>query len=507
MAVPAPNQSQDQDQDFSQHNDVMKKSTNQQPSISQTSLFRVLPSELILHIFSQLDIVTIFRFLDTCRYHRYLLLNMPDVWRKVLFLPLSEYANLSSSAASFTPLSVAAAATATPLETTSQNKASNGSATISSPNSQFTGVYHKRAQRSLRSKDSSSGSGSDTDDSNESASKGANGTTNRLKHSENERDRERGGSTSLISEIYAVLRRFRKENRLVHYVREIYMDSTDSPQFPSPLVMLIKFPHLQVLSSRYRRKQTSLTTDAHTLKDMLRNGDILPHSLELRRWDIFNPYMTKEDVTGFKQILDAISIVGGEMSSDQENNKDRDGETRQQKASNLESNLSKLSSRESSGVLLDIRMCPGPLPVSSDIDGTGETVAQSTPLSAGGMHWATNSSVHTPPTPAVPATVLPGPSLPCGNIVWVLEKCRTALERQRTRQTSGGVGSSATATSTSSQTIPRRPLTPPGSISLSQMRDLSRGVNSAYITPQSATQAAVSSQPVLTRPPEFSLFD
>ncbi|OAQ27904.1 hypothetical protein K457DRAFT_50726, partial [Linnemannia elongata AG-77] len=241
--------------------------------INQLSVFTKLPSELILDIFSYLDIVTIFRFLDTCRYHRYLLLNLPEIWQRVRFIPFR----------------------------------------------------------------------------------------------------------TLISEIYAVLRRFRKENRLVDFVREIYMDSTDSQHFPSPLVMLIKFPNLHTLSSRYRRNQTSLTTDTHTLKDLLRNGDILPHSLKLRKWDIFHPYMTKEDVVGFKSILDAISTVGG--------------------------------------VVLDIKMCPGPIiyePTSTPPPPPTTTTT------------TTTTTITTPPPqdpPTSPQTTQPTQPA-CTNIVWTLEKCR-----------------------------------------------------------------------------------
>ncbi|KAF9116663.1 hypothetical protein BGX27_000582 [Mortierella sp. AM989] len=396
--------------------------------ILQTSTFRVLPSELVLEIFSHLDIITVFRFLDTCRYHRYLLINMPDIWRKVRFVPLSEYSAMSSSTSS-TPLSIAAAA---PIANSNELVAHSASASSSNPPVR---LYQKRAQRTLQPRDSSSRSGSDSEGSNESTSKVAESAANRIKHGENERDRDRGGSQSLISEIYAVLRRFRKENQLVNYVREIYMDSTDSPHFPSPLVMLIKFPHLQVLSSRYRRKQTSLTTDAHILKDMLRNGDIMPHSLELRRWDIFHPFMTKEDVTGFKQVLDAIAAIGEGMPG-QEKFKNQDGETTLTTAHRVEDSPGRSSPVAPTGVLLDIRLCPGPLSVSSDDispvaagDGGAEPQAPSTTGFGGAFHWAVPSSAPTIPSTSSQSTaVLPGPPQPCGNIVWVLEKCRSARD-------------------------------------------------------------------------------
>ncbi|KAF9132365.1 hypothetical protein BGW39_000304 [Mortierella sp. 14UC] len=231
-----------------------------------------------------------------------------------------------------------------------------------------------RRSRAMRDgSDSSSGSESGSDGSDDSKTHsaaaaaittgvaGTGSTTmtttaaHRLKHAENERDRERGGSRTLISEIYAVLRRFRKENRLVDFVQEIYMDSTDSQHFPSPLVMLIKFPNLHTLSSRYRRNQTSLTTDTHTLKDLLRNGDILPQSLKLRRWDVFHPYMAEEDVVGFKGILDAISVVGKEAVAEQ---KDSNGVA---VATDGPGSGVGAGSLVQQGVLLDIKMCPGPI--------------------------------------------------------------------------------------------------------------------------------------------------
>ncbi|KAF9177294.1 hypothetical protein BGZ51_008901, partial [Haplosporangium sp. Z 767] len=456
--------------------------------IEQLSIFSMLPSELIMDIFSYLDIVTIFRFLDTCRYHRYLLLNLPEIWRRVRFIPMSEFAALSSSSGTTTTLSAAAAAGSLSTSATSSDALSSRK-------------YHRPppARRITRSTndgpESSSSSGSDSSSESSDNPKFATDETtkpaSRLKHSENERDRERGGSQSLISEIYAVLRRFRKENRLVDFVREIYMDSTDSPQFPSPLVMLIKFPFLQVLSSRYRRNQTSLTTDTHTLKDLLRNGDIMSHSLQLRRWDVFHPYMTNEDVTGFKGILDAIAIVG----------KDASGANR---ASPPKPPL---------GVALDIRLCPGPLNSPEDgsmatAGGGAETAVNGGLHLGGGIHWASTASSPAP-TPAVPtpisASPSPGPAQPCTNIVWILEKCRMCnthqelcyrcvpqckacdavrlppfinhqmtLERERAKQTSGpGAGASSSAPLSTAPSLGYqpastiaalngRPRTPPG---------------------------------------------
>ncbi|KAG0049501.1 hypothetical protein BGZ83_005721 [Gryganskiella cystojenkinii] len=553
------------------------------PVIQQSSIFSILPSELILHIFSYLDVLTIFEFLDTCRYHRYLLLNMPEVWRRIRLIPLSEYTLLrqNNAAASPTTLSSAAAAAAATISNNDSAETTAAAAVIK-PSLLLEHVENERdrergGSRNLISEisavlrrfwkenglidyvreifvDSTYSPhfpsllvrlikflSSVTTAANISNANSAETTaaaevikpSHRLKHAENERDRERGGSRSLMSEIYAVLRRFRKENGLIDHVREIFMDSTDSRHFPSPLVMLIKFPHLQVLSSRYRRAQTSLNTDTHTLKDMLRNGEVRPHSLELRRWDIFHPYMTVEDVVGFKTILDAISKVGQEP--------------------------------DSPGVVLDIKTCPGP------IEGSAEAAAAVVAAGSQGntnhhtaaMHWATPTQ-QTPISvtpPAIQATgstsdsTLPqsptSPKIPkCENVVWNLERCRiclspqdrcykcvkicyackavrappyinhqTQLERERT----GRMGPTTASTAAGPATAGAfgRPLTPPGSISLSQLSNPGSAMPSAYLSLREAslanlttTVATSSSVPpvaplpvALPVPPEFSFFD
>lgn len=308
------------------------------------------------------------------------------------------------------------------------------------------------------------------------------------------------------------------------------MDSTDTHHFPEPLVMLIKFPCLEVLSSRYRRKYTTLINDTRTIKDWLRNGVISPYSLRLRRWDIFHPYMVKEDVTGFKSILDTITIVGREAVDHPETS--------------------------STGVVLDIRICPGPEDVSQN-----KVVAQPQAgiQAGGGLHWAPASTQSSTPAPApVPSTNDQVVAPPCSNIIWALEKCRvcdahqdrcwccvdrckacnavrvpphinhqTALARERARQTSGfnhastALNPSATTDASSESLDHGRPRTPPGSISLTQMANGTQEITSAYTHPspgvsltgsyvlaQASLAAAHTPQTAtLTLPPEFSLFD
>ncbi|KAF9924958.1 hypothetical protein FBU30_005174 [Linnemannia zychae] len=545
----------------------------QSPTISQLSVFSRLPSELILDIFSYLDIVTIFRFLDTCRYHRYLLINLPEIWHRIRFIPLSEYSTTYATS-TFTTLSAAATA-ATPsspamavgsLQAESSRSAINSSTARPSRYKRPIRTNKLRTSRDSSDSSSESESGSEGSDNNK-ATTASESSQHRLKHAENERDRERGGSRTLISEIYAVLRRFRKENRLVDFVREIYMDSTDSQHFPSPIVMLIKFPNLHTLSSRYRRKQTSLNTDTHTLKDLLRNGDIMPHSLKLRRWDIFHPYMANEDVVGFKAILDTISQIGAKSNPQ---DKDFNSHITDESESGVESH--------GDGVQLDIKMCPGPILY---VPPPNQTLSPS--HTASGMHWVTpithphptpsnTAGTSTPPSSTVVAdsTQLPlvtptSPILPsCTSIVWTLEKCRicdapqercyrcvgkcqscgairappfinhqTLLERERARQTSGraivantfvtgsgtNAGSGLGSHSMTAGGTYMRPKTPPGSISLSQMTySTTQPIPTAYPHLASSPAGSISltgltSPPpivapaTLTLPPEFSLFD
>ncbi|KAG0236641.1 hypothetical protein BGW42_003057 [Actinomortierella wolfii] len=296
----------------------------------QTSVFAKLPPELVLHIFSYLDVVAIFRFMDTCHFHRHLLLSLPEAWHRVRFVPISEYTanytnNSSASAASSSSLSVAR------FHRAYQDSGAS-SPDLSSPSSPP--LPPPRIPLEFRK--------------------------------ESKRDEERGGSQSPLSEVFAVLRRLRRDNGLLPLVREIYMDSIDIHDFPPPLVMLFKFPNLRVLSSRYRRKQTSLAVDAHILRDMLRNGHVLPHSLKLERFDIWHPYMAEDDVIGFQRALDAICQVGRpkmdeesmEMDgADQDSNNDVDGDRSRVNKQGINH-----KKRRSVGVQLDIALCPGPDP-------------------------------------------------------------------------------------------------------------------------------------------------
>jgi hypothetical protein len=191
-----------------------------------------------------------------------------------------------------------------------------------------------------------------------------------------------------------------------------------------------------------------------------------------------------------------------------------------------------------------------------------------------GLHWATpTSSLLTPTaTPSPPpllttntesstldaaiGTQSPPPQGPkCDNIVWKLEKCRiclapqdrcwkcvklchacgavrapphinhqTALERERASRLFNGRGHTTTVTATAQGSVavstPGRPITPPGSISLSQLSNPALTLPSAYLSLRgagltsltsamvAATSPSMTHMPVaLPVPPEFSFFD
>ncbi|KAF9427811.1 hypothetical protein BGZ94_004102 [Podila epigama] len=511
-----------------------------QQSIKQFSVFKKLPSELTIEILSYVDIVSLFRFLDTCRYHRYLLLNLPEVWRRIRFLPLPEYTSLAAQATIPTTLAVTHTPSTSILAATSSSSLSSISTPISTSTSTSTftstltstSISTTLSEKSPASSAAPSSSPASTNLGEPSSPSKTKPkpmhASRRLKHAENERDRERGGSESLTSEIYAVLRRFRKSNGLVDYVREVYMDGTDTVYFPSPLVMMIKFPHLRVLSSRYRRNETSLVRETNLLKGMLKNGTFTPHGLQLRQWDIFHPYMTKEEgITTLKHILDEITLVGQPVPGE----------------------------KAPVGVILDIKRCPGVEKSSSNM------------IHGGGIHWAPNTAPSQPQAATTPliesigdmnntagtvtSTTQPSSVPPvCPNIVWTLEKCRvcdapqdrcwqcvaicnqcnairapphinhqTLLERERQRTTKSLTDRAMAENINGSQSLQlqsqphrfvARPVTPPGSISLSRMANPTLPLPSAYahLPPTPDPLLARPSQPIaLALPPEFSFFD
>ncbi|KAF9971436.1 hypothetical protein BGZ73_005626 [Actinomortierella ambigua] len=292
------------------------------PKRRQTSVFARLPPELVLHIFSYVDVVTMFRFMDTCSYHRHLLLDLPEAWQRVRFVPISE--NMTKGARH-------------------SNRPATPTAAMSSA-ARFYRAYQE--------------SGASSPNPSSSPTPSASPRRGVEFRQENKRDEDRGGSQSPISEVYAVLRRLRRENGLLTRVREIYMDSIDMSDYPTPLVMMFKFPNLRVLSSRHCRKQTSLATDVNILKDMLRHGHVAPHSLKLERWDIWHPYMAEDDVVGFQRALDAVCRVGHRAKGSDGHRNDQDEDNSGH--SRVSSSSKDIRQRRRKGVQLDIALCPGP---------------------------------------------------------------------------------------------------------------------------------------------------
>ncbi|RUS32638.1 hypothetical protein BC938DRAFT_474794 [Jimgerdemannia flammicorona] len=56
-----------------------------EPTPLPFSPFATIPRELVIEIFLHLDILSLFSFLDTSRFHRRLLLSLPPIWRTVVF--------------------------------------------------------------------------------------------------------------------------------------------------------------------------------------------------------------------------------------------------------------------------------------------------------------------------------------------------------------------------------------------------------------------------------------
>ncbi|KAG0188525.1 hypothetical protein DFQ28_004732 [Apophysomyces sp. BC1034] len=96
-----------------------------------------------------------------------------------------------------------------------------------------------------------------------------------------------------ITEIYAALRRLKDSNGLRFLVQEVIMDHTDDSML-SPIVMLVKFPHLKYLSARYRSSNTDLGADAKVLQEHLNCGTFQPQSLALKRLNIYHYNMSSE---------------------------------------------------------------------------------------------------------------------------------------------------------------------------------------------------------------------
>lgn len=71
------------------------------------------------------------------------------------------------------------------------------------------------------------------------------------------------------------------------------MDDSDDADL-SPIIMLIKFPHLRKLSARNRKENTNIEVDLKLLQEMLKFGSVKPGSLPIEKINIYHYYMDFE---------------------------------------------------------------------------------------------------------------------------------------------------------------------------------------------------------------------
>lgn len=86
------------------------------------------------------------------------------------------------------------------------------------------------------------------------------------------------------------------------------MDDCDDADL-SPIVMLIKFPHLRKLSARNRKENTNLEVDIKLLQEMLKFGTIKPNSLPIEKLNIYHYYMDFEPhLQAYQKTWNKLSI-------------------------------------------------------------------------------------------------------------------------------------------------------------------------------------------------------
>ncbi|RCI01754.1 hypothetical protein CU098_010782 [Rhizopus stolonifer] len=71
------------------------------------------------------------------------------------------------------------------------------------------------------------------------------------------------------------------------------MDDCDDPNF-SPIIMIIKFPHLRYLSAKNRPENTNLEVDIKLLQEMLKFASVQPHSLPIQYVHVYHYQMDVE---------------------------------------------------------------------------------------------------------------------------------------------------------------------------------------------------------------------
>lgn len=86
------------------------------------------------------------------------------------------------------------------------------------------------------------------------------------------------------------------------------MDDNDDPDF-SPIIMLIKFPHLRKLSATNRKENTNMEVDIKLLQEMLKFGSVKPGSLPIEKINIYHYYMDYEPhLASYQKTWNKLSI-------------------------------------------------------------------------------------------------------------------------------------------------------------------------------------------------------
>ena len=71
------------------------------------------------------------------------------------------------------------------------------------------------------------------------------------------------------------------------------MDDNDDPDL-SPIIMVIKFPNLKILSATNRKENTNLEVDIKLLQEMLKFNSVEPGSLPIEKINLYHYYMDYE---------------------------------------------------------------------------------------------------------------------------------------------------------------------------------------------------------------------
>ncbi|KAI9478580.1 MAG: hypothetical protein EXX96DRAFT_482807 [Benjaminiella poitrasii] len=86
------------------------------------------------------------------------------------------------------------------------------------------------------------------------------------------------------------------------------MDDSDDADL-SPIIMLIKFPHLRKLSARNRKENTNLEVDIKLLQEMMKFGSVKIGTLPIEKLNIYHYYMDFEPhLLAYQKTWNKLSI-------------------------------------------------------------------------------------------------------------------------------------------------------------------------------------------------------